>query len=59
MPGYEDPDWPSRATAEGQTVRLASGLGGAGRKGKVIAWVWLLALVAFGLGTAILVLSGS
>ena len=49
----EDPSWPSRATSEGQTIRFASGLSRAGRKGKVIAWVWLLAIIAFGIVIAV------
>ena len=38
---YEDPDWPSRATAEGQEVRFAAGLSNPGnprRAGRMLLW---------------------
>ena len=34
MAKYEDPDWPSAATEEGQTIRFAAGLSNPGNPGR-------------------------
>lgn len=52
-----DPLEPSRATAQGQYLALARGLGRYGRKGRIIALVWLLAIVASFLTVIVLVLA--
>ena len=39
---YEDPDWPSQATSEGQSIRLAAGLSNPGnprRAGRMLLWL--------------------
>lgn len=46
MARYEDPDWPSAATEEGQTIRLAAALSNPGnpRRAKLML-LWVAAFV--------------
>ncbi len=50
---------PTNATAEGQMLDLAEGLGSAGRRGKVLAYVILLAMLALGVWIAFMVATAS
>ncbi len=46
---------PSSATPEGQMLDVADGLGRYGKRGKVLAWLWLLGLLAVGIVVGVLV----
>ncbi|HVF05635.1 MAG TPA: hypothetical protein VNA20_12410 [Frankiaceae bacterium] len=45
---------PSSSTVEGQLLDVADGLGRYGRRGKLLAWLWLLGLLAVGIVVAVL-----
>ena len=53
----EDRYRPSRATSEGQFIHLAGSLSGAGRTGKVVAYLWLGGLLLVGVVVAVAVIA--